>query len=248
LFDDDSAIRRVNREGVLLLGGGRALLMQIAHPAVAAGVAEHSNYRNDRWGRLLRTLRPIYAIAFGTPEQVEQAAAQVNAVHTRVVGAGYRAGDPELLRWVLATLIDTGLFMYERFVRPLAEVERERYYLDMTVIGQLLGLGRDDQPRDIAAFRRYRDEMLATIEVSASAREIAVELFRLPRAMGPAGWVLREVTTGLLPPRLRTQFELTWDPRRDAALETMAGISRLVLPRVPQVLRRPPALVMPPRP
>ncbi|MBM4443638.1 MAG: DUF2236 domain-containing protein, partial [Candidatus Rokubacteria bacterium] len=107
---------------------GRALLLRIAHPAVAAAVARHSRYRADPLARLLRTLRPTLAIVFGTPAE---AAARINAVHTRVAGPGYRATDPALLAWVLATLIDTALLMHDRFVRPLPAPVRARYYDEM---------------------------------------------------------------------------------------------------------------------
>ena len=93
---------------MILVGGGRALLMQIAHP-VAQGVAEHSEWRRDRFGRLLRTLRPMFAIVFGNAEELREAARGVNAVHRGVTGRGYDAVDPELLLWVHATLVDTAL-------------------------------------------------------------------------------------------------------------------------------------------
>ena len=127
LFTDASMIRRVHREGVTLLGGGRALLMQIAHPAIAAAVAEHSSFRSDPLQRLLRTLRPTLAMAFGTPTQAGRAVAMINATHRRVTGPGYGATDPALLLWVLATLIDTSLLMHERFVHPLRPAEAEAY-------------------------------------------------------------------------------------------------------------------------
>ncbi|MXW23090.1 MAG: DUF2236 domain-containing protein, partial [Chloroflexi bacterium] len=104
-FAPDAAIRDVDGEAVILGGGGRALLMQIAHPLVAQGVAEHSEWRANRYGRLLRTLRPMFAIVFGNAAEVRDAARGVNAVHRGVTGAGYHAGDPELLLWVHATLV-----------------------------------------------------------------------------------------------------------------------------------------------
>ena len=121
LFPDDAVIRRVGGESILLLGGGRALLMQLAHPQVAAGVADHSGFESDPFGRLRRTLDATYTMVFGTPEQARAAAAGINAVHRRVTGPGYRASDPELLLWVHATLVDTALRVLGRFLRPLAD-------------------------------------------------------------------------------------------------------------------------------
>lgn len=245
-FTDASAIRRVHREGVVLLGGGRALLLQVAHPSVAAGVAEHSSYRDDRWGRLLRTLRPTLTIVFGTPAQAQRAAASVNGRHLGVVGPGYQAMDPELLRWVLATLIDTALLMYRRFLAPLPAVEAERYYQDMCVAGGLLGIPPGVMPHDLDAFERYFDAMVASLEVSPAARVIAADLAAPAGAVTPLIRLARELTAGLLPARIREQYGYAWGPRREAALEAVARLSRLALPHVPPALRAPPSVVLPP--
>ncbi len=247
LFSDASAIRRVHRESMVLLGGGRALLMQVAHPAVAAGVAEHSAFRGRRLERLLRTLRPTLAIVFGSPAQVRAAAASINAVHEQVVGDGYRATDPDLLLWVLATLIDTALLMHQRFLRPLSEEEADAYYRDMLRAGALLGVSRDEAPEDIAAFRRYVEDTLRSLKVSGAGRRIAAELFAAGPPAAPVFAALRELTAGLLPAVLREQFGLGWGPGRERALEVLAATSRLVVPRLPSALRAPPRLVMPAR-
>src|SRR2546429_319415 len=118
-FPPDAVVRRVDGEAVLLLGGGRALLMQLAHPMVARGVAEHSQFEADPFSRLQRTLDAVTTIVFGTEDEARQVAAVVGAVHERVFGDGYRANDPDLLMWVHATLIDTALRVHARFLRPL---------------------------------------------------------------------------------------------------------------------------------
>src|SRR5688572_32255524 len=171
-FPNDAMVRRVHGEGVLLLGGGRALLMQIAHPDVARGVAEHSRFREERFGRLLRTLRPMFAIAFGTREQALAAASGVNRIHDGVAGTGYRATDPALLLWVLATLIDTTLVMHERFVRPLTAHEAQAYYEDMRRFGLLFGLAPEQMPATVEDLRTYVEEMSISLRVSDEAREI----------------------------------------------------------------------------
>src|SRR5205085_462622 len=148
LFADDSITRRVNSEGVLGLGGGRALLMQLAHPAVAAGVADHSDFETDPFGRLRRTLEAETTLVFGTVEEAHATAARIRAVHERVTGPGYRAGDPDLLLWVHATLVDTALQLHSRFVRPLGRDEAEAYYQESTRLAELLGVPRDRQPDD----------------------------------------------------------------------------------------------------
>lgn len=246
LFTDASMIRRVHREGVTLLGGGRALLMQIAHPAVAAAVAEHSSFRSDPLQRLLRTLRPTLAIAFGTPAQTRRAVALINAVHRRVTGPDYSATDPALLLWVLATLIDTSLLMHQRFVHPLRPAEQEAYYGDMVIAGRLLGIPPERMPAGMSAFKTYMDDTVASLRVSDTARLLATELFQPASGLAPAMWVLRGLTSGLLPTALRDQFELPWGPVREASLQAAAKLSRIVVPLLPTLLRAPPPFLLPP--
>src|SRR6267143_5595392 len=128
LYSESSITRRVNRENILLLGGGRALLMQLAHAKVAAGVDEHSDFRSHPIRRLRRTIRMTMAIVFGDRETALGAARAVNQVHANVRGRDYRALDPDLLLWVHATLMDTALVTYETFVKTLLAREREDFY------------------------------------------------------------------------------------------------------------------------
>src|ERR1700737_705495 len=161
LLGEDAVIRRVNRENVPpLLGGERALLMQIAHPKVAAGVDEHSDFRRHPIRRLRRTLLMTMAIVFGDRETAAAAARAVNQVHSRVRGDGYHALDPDLLLWVHATLVDTALVTYETFVQRLDPRERENFYQEMKLLGELLGVPRDRFPAKMADFEAYMDSML----------------------------------------------------------------------------------------
>jgi uncharacterized protein (DUF2236 family) len=246
LFDDHAAIRQVSGEAILLLGGGRALLMQLAHPQVAAGVADHSDFAEDPFGRLRRTLEATYTIVFGTKDDADLVARQLWAIHERVTGPGYRANDPELLMWVNATLVDTALRVHARFIRPLRPKDAERYYQDSVVVAEVLGVPRDAQPPDLAAFRRYMRQMVGTIEVSDTARELADAVLhpRLSFVAEPGMALARELTAGLLPRPLREQFGLGWDRNRKRALLLAGAASRTVLPRVPAVLRRAPSNVL----
>ncbi len=239
-------VRLVHGEGILLLGGGRALLMQIAHPDVARAVAEHSRFREERLRRLLRTLRPMFAIAFGTREQALDAVSNINRIHDGVAGPGYRATDPGLLLWVLATLIDTGLVMHERFVHPLAPDESEAYYEDMRRFGLLFGLSPEQMPATVEDLRAYVEEMSTSLRVSDHAREIGAALFE-DGLLLPAGALMRQLTTGLLHPALREQFGLSWGPRRERVLRSFERVSRVVVPRLPRRMRAPPWFVMPPK-
>src|SRR5438128_10062054 len=158
LYPDDSITRRINRENVLVLGGGRALLMQLAHPSVAAGVDEHSDFRTHPVRRLRRTVRMTMAIVFGDRETALAAARAVNHAHSRVRGEGYRALDPDLLLWVHATLVDSALVTYETFVKPLSPVQREEFYEESKLLGELLGIPREQFP---AAHRDFNDYLAA---------------------------------------------------------------------------------------
>jgi len=246
LFPEDAVIRRVSSEAILLLGGGRALLMQLAHPQVAAGVADHSGFESDPFGRLRRTLEATYTIVFGTTEDADLVARQLWAVHEHVTGPGYRANDPELLMWVHATLVDTALRVHGRFLRPLSGRDAARYYEDSVIVAEVLGVPRDVQPPDLVAFGRYMRHMVGNLEVSDTARDLADAVLhpRLPFVAEPGMALARELTAGLLPRPLRQQFGLGWDRNRKAALLLAGAASRTVLPRVPSVVRRAPATIL----
>ena len=220
--------------------------MQVAHPAVAKGVAEHSSFRRGRRARLMRTLRPTLAIVFGTEEQARAAAASINRVHARVVGEGYRADDPELLFWVLATLIDTALYMHERFLRPLPDDEAEAYYQDMLTAGALVGVRPDLAPPDIAAFREYMADAMPRLHVTPEANEIARDLFSGRGLAAAGGWGLRQITLSLLQPELRVAYGFEWSPRRER-LAAIAGAGlRSTLRVMPLPLRATPGFLRPP--
>jgi uncharacterized protein (DUF2236 family) len=157
---------RVNRESVVLLGGTRALLLQLAHPSVAAGVAAHSGYREDGLGRLRRTLELTMALTFAPRSEALQAAGSINSVHRRVSGlredgTPYHALDPELLLWVLATLVDTSLQVYELCVAPLSAQEREAYYQEVRKVATHLGLPGELAPTSLVAMRSYFHQQIA---------------------------------------------------------------------------------------
>jgi len=179
MFGPGSLTWRVNGEAVLLLGGGRALILQVAHPKVAAGVAEFSGYREDPWGRLYRTLEVTLRIAFGDSETSRAASEGLRRIHERVAGTDdrrepYRALDPDLLLWVHATLIDTSLTIYERYVGELTPRAQSLYYEEMKTLGEAYSIPRDAMPADHAAFRRYWASMLADgLRVTEATREVA---------------------------------------------------------------------------
>jgi uncharacterized protein (DUF2236 family) len=244
-FQPESVIRRVaNSPLVPLLGGGPAVLLQVAHPLVAVGVVRHSDYRSDLWRRLLRTLRALYLIVYGSKEEAEAAGVAVQAVHAHVhgrtserlgrfpAGTPYAASDPALMLWVHATLVVTSLAAYGRFVRPLASDEEERHYREMAIVGRLFGTPASVIPASLADFREYMRAQLSGPDlcVTNPAREVAAVILeaRLPpplRFMGPAH---RLSSAALLPARLREEYGLGWSRTHAVALALAAGPLRLV--------------------
>src|SRR5260221_6042255 len=216
--------------------------MQLAHPKVAAGVAEHSGFASDPFSRLRRTLDATFTIVFGTAEQAAETAAALRAVHDRVVGPGYQANDPELLMWVHATLVDTALRVHGRFLRPLPLDDAERYYAESMTIAEVLGVPRTMQPVDLTAFRAYVRGMVGTLEVSDTARRLARSILhpRMPLApaLEPPLVIGRQLTVGLLPEPLRAGYRLSWDRPRQAAMVLAGAASRQGPPRIPAARRR----------
>src|SRR3954447_16634607 len=160
LFGPDSLTWRVNSQGVLLFGGGTALILQVAHPLVAAGVSQHSGYREDPWGRLYRTLDVTTRIVFGDARASRAAARELRAVHARVRGVAddgtpYDARDPDLLLWVWATLVDTSILVYTRYVRPLSAGDLDRYCAERRRFGQAVGIPAGRFPEGHAGLSEY---------------------------------------------------------------------------------------------
>jgi uncharacterized protein (DUF2236 family) len=239
------AARRVHAHAALLAGGGRALLMQLAHPQVAQGVAEHSDFARDPIARLLRTLRLTLTLVYGDDAEVSRALDAINGVHQRVAGPGYAATDSALLLWVHATLIDTSLRLHALLIRPLTTTEAAFYYEDMQRIGEALGIPHDAFPPDVASFNAYVSTMNATLQVTETARALAGEIFRPRGAITPALIAQRHITAGLLPESLRRQYNLPWGQHRQTALKASAKLSRVVHPYLPKVLRQTPAFLLP---
>ncbi|MGH7763857.1 MAG: oxygenase MpaB family protein [Candidatus Dormibacteraceae bacterium] len=239
-FAEDSITRRVNRENVVLLGGGRALLMQLAHPKVAQGVDEHSDFRKNPIRRLRRTIRMTMAIVFGDRETALAAARAINQAHARVRGDDYRALDPDLLMWVHATLADTALVTYETFVEPLSPQEHENFYQEFKLMSELLGIPHERFPSTLGDFNVYLEQMMSSgpVKVSPRAKELADQILRPPLRLlpGPTMIPIAIVTAGLLPPTLRGQYGLAWGRGRQR-------VYRLAVKTVPRIIALTPPLL-----
>jgi uncharacterized protein (DUF2236 family) len=239
LFDDEAPIRRWSRENAVVMGGGCALLLEVAHPLVAAGVARHSDFRRDPFGRLQRTLAAMSAIVFGSAEQAEAAVRSIERAHEPVRGtlgrpagafaadAKYSGRDPELVAWVWATLAWTTVRVHERLLEPFDAAELEAFHADQARVAQLLGLSPERVPATRAAFEAYfagvrREQLFVTDE----ARAIAEALFSAPASGLVAGvpgvGLARALATSLLPAELREPFGLGWSAADEERLDRFA--------------------------
>ncbi len=237
----DSVMWRVHREAALFLGAGRALLLQLAHPWVAAGIADQSKVFADPLGRFHRTFSIVYTMVFGTRAQAVTVAqrlyrrhAVVDGVMTETVGpfaAGsrYLANDVDALRWVHATLVETAMMSYDLLCPPLTTDEREQYWREAMRFAGLFGIPQDALPPDWASFKTYTAQMMAseTLTVSAAARDIAHRIFSGEATwIGPPRW-FTAMTAENLPERLRLAFELPYGERERRS----AARARIWLPR-----------------
>jgi uncharacterized protein (DUF2236 family) len=251
-FGPGSATWRINGEAALILGGGRALILQVAHPLVGAGVEHYSRFHTDRWGRLTHTLDTMSQIIFGDSATALRGAERMRRAHHRIQGivsdgraAGrpYDATDPTLVLWVWATLVDTSLTVYERYVGRLTLDERVRYYEEQKRFAHACGVPLDRCPDTYADFRDYFAETAShTLEATPAAREVArmaLNPFDLPRLLAaPVLELMSLSTVGLLPPRLREDLNLRWTPSHDRMLRLTALACRNTLPLLPGRLRR----------
>lgn len=239
-------LRDIAAEAVLLAGGGRAILLQIANPAVGHAVARHSDFASRPLDRLKATMTYVYAVVYGTPADIDTVRRRVNAAHVPVradasgTDPGYSAFDPALQLWVTATLYDTAITVHERVLGALDEASADRIYAEYATIGSTLQLPVGLWPADRAAFARWWDAELTTLDVDSESLRVAGELLHpneAPwwlRAAMPLG---RLATAGLLPPQLRAAYELPWSARRERRFERWMRVITLLYPRLPRRLR-----------
>ena len=257
-FSDDSMLRRVHRERALALSGPRALLMQAAHPLAVAGLLAHTTAIDEPYQRLARTAQVLNAIGFGSKAEADRAAARVRAMHRQVrgtlkqpvgpypAGTPYRADDPELLMWVLFTLVDSALVVYGKYVRTMDRAEQAALWDDYRGIGALFGLRARDMPAGIDKLDLYRARMLDgdRLYVSDWARERARAIVLSP----PVPWLARPlletanfVTIALLPEQIRSQYGFAPLPPSPLRKVVVAGgaeyVKRAVMPLLPGRLR-----------
>jgi uncharacterized protein (DUF2236 family) len=261
-FTDASMLRIVHRERAIALSGPRALLMQAAHPLAVKGLLAHSTAVDEPYDRLARTAETMSTIGFGSREDADAVTAHVRAMHARVkgrtteavgghpAGTPYRADQPDLLLWVLFSLVDSGAVVYRKYVRSMSRAQEAAYWEDYKVVGELFGLRRSDMPDSLDDLHAYRHDMLTgdELHVTEWAREKARKIVLDP----PVPWMARPlletanfITIALLPDRIRRQYGFSPLPPAPLRKLLVAGgaeyVKRAVVPFLPDRLRLVPA-------
>lgn len=223
-FGPASLSWEISRETALLIGGGRAVLMQLAHPAVAHAIRDRATVRQDMLGRFLRTMYAAYRTIFGSAQEALAISDRVYHIHSAISGVlddvpgqpptPYHALDPEALFWVGATLVDASAYVFERMVRPLSAAERDRMVGESAVFWALFGLHPSDCPPTWADLNGYVEQRVVALAplVGDSARREAALLFQpKTRGLQPVFDELRLIAAETLPPPLRGAFHMELD-------------------------------------
>jgi uncharacterized protein (DUF2236 family) len=250
VFGPGSLMWRIDKEAAIFLGAGRALVLQLAHPWVAAAISQHSRVLADPIGRFHGTFSFMFTMVFGTTEQALAAARRLHDRHARIsgslperagpfaAGSRYRANDLAALRWVHATLIDTALVAHELIHPPLSPEDRERYWGEARLFAALFGIPQDALPPSWADFVCYNEQMWRSdvLTVSDEARKIAGAVLSGAgtRLLMPSWY--RAVTAWLLPTRLQDDFGLLYDESERRKADRALAVLRHVYPRMPNRL------------
>jgi uncharacterized protein (DUF2236 family) len=272
---------QINSEVIVVAGWGRAILLQLAHPAVVAGVHDHTSFRGSlvsSFRRLHSTVSAMLALTFGDTEQMITAAARINTIHDRVhgrvppavalppppglrpsptlrptsqrtspegAGEAYSAHDPDLQRWVHATLLESVPLTYELLVRPLTLAERDLYCSEAAIMEPLLGMPDGWLPRDSAQLDAYLREMLAggSLVVTDTSRALARAVLYPPQwyVAWPAFRAMQLLTIGSLPPAIREAYGFEWRARDVRAFARWTALLRTSLRVLPRFAREWPA-------
>lgn len=251
IFGPASMTWRIDREAIIFLGAGRALLLQLAHPWVATAVAEHSRTFADPIGRFHRTFGVVFTMVFGSLDSALAAARHLHHRHATIVGrlteaigpfgsgSPYCANEAAALRWVHATLVETALIVHDLILPPLSVEERDLYWAESRLYGALFGLTTADLPADWDSFAAYNAAMMQsdTLSISTAAREVAGQIFAGDRPwLRPPRWY-QALSAQLLPDRLRMGFGFAFDERDRKAAERALARIRRVYPKIPARLR-----------
>lgn len=254
-FEDDSMIRLVNNELVVAFSGGRALLMQAAHPVMFEGFYQKSSSISDVHGRLRRTAWVMNTIYYGTRDEADRLTARVRQMHKHVrgtlpepagdfpAGTPYAADDPKYLLWTLATLFNSADLFYNRYIHRLSIAERDRLWDDYCLVGTLFGLTGADLPPTAKDCDDYVVNMERELYVTDRAREIVPAVILnppLPLYFRPLVETVNFAVIGSLPRAVRAGYGFTWPPGASLAWSLGACYAHLTWPRLPGVVRKTP--------
>jgi len=256
LFGPGSVSWRVLREPMLILAGGRALLLQAAHPHVAQGAIDHSAYREDPFGRLMRTYEWAGAVAFGTTREAEAASQAVNRLHAKIAGrippehgtrrvkrgSHYSAQDENLLLWVHATFVDTLLVAHDTLVGGLTKADRDRFVREWDVVGRMMGVPDRLFWKSAARLRQYveREVKRGAAQPGDGSRLVAETILHPPlptRLITPLWGLLAFMTEGFLPAKLHQGYRIFWTPAHTAAFRSITLTLRMTRTTLPRRLR-----------
>ena len=256
LFGPDSVTWRIHGDPSMIVAGFRALMLQAVHPLVMAGFDDNSLFRGDPWGRLQRTGDWVATVTYGSTEQAELAGARLRGVHRRLAtgiepesGQPYRVDDPELLRWVHVTEVESFLDAFRRSGGQLGPGDGDRYVEEMRASARLVGLDPGDVPRTEAEVAQYYRDIRPQLRVTAVARRNVLWGFAppMPRWVAlvtparPAWAGLVTVAAAMLPRWARRLYGLPGLPTTDLAATVSARVVRATALSVPDRWRHSPA-------
>lgn len=242
----NSVIWHINRESILVLAGPRALFLQLAHPAVAAGVFAHSDWQRRPLCRLLRTLWLTNQIVFGSEQSAQRALRHIHRRHLPVRGVYfsphakeprfYSAADPELQLWVLATLIESSLYAYRRWIDELSDSVIELYWQEWRQVAARFRIPEQRIPHNYDHFKKYFTGMVqsSVLEVTEEARKIGHALLHTSPPLSP---LLTSLTASSLPPALREAYGLPFPAHERAKCHRFDRQIRRLTHLAPPVLR-----------
>lgn len=254
----NSIVRRRVSDVRLGGGAGYALLLQVGHPTIASGVRDHSSYASEPWPRLFRTADYVFLLTYGEPQAVAAVARNLREMHRSIRGTGpdgrpYRALEPSAYAWVHATIGESIVRAHDLFGRTFADADRERFWAEWLLLGEILGVRDGDLPETWSGFQDYLAAMVNDVLVDSDVVQEVLSVARLPIGGSPFTWLpspifaaasiplgryLRFAGTGTTPPVLRARFGMRWTPAHQAAFVALAKASKAATPVMPKSLRQ----------
>ncbi len=244
-FTTDSITWRLHSDPAMFVGGIRALLEQALHPAAMSGVAAHSNFREDAWGRLQRTGDYVSTLTFGTKGEADALSARVRKVHAML-----KLDDQELLLWVHMAMVDAFLDTAIRSGLKLSKVEQDQYVDEMVKFAELVGIDRDSVPRTTGQMENYFQEIKPKLAATDDAKRAALfialpplpPLLRFGTPIAPLWGGITSLAAAALPGWAKKLYGWPTLPGQDVATDLALRTTRSALALMPESFRQPPQL------